>query len=176
LTSFIIYCVVICIVELVDQYSPSSAGLVLTHVLSLLVYLQWSIRMFGDVHEKMASIKQVTYYGNCVKQEASAVVEANRPAPNWPHQGRIQFLDVRLRYQEFGVDVLKNVNLNINPKEKIGTVGRTGSGKSSLLISLLRIVELSGGRIVIDGLDVAKIGLRDLRSRIAGADSVRRHN
>ncbi len=167
LTSFIIYCVVICIVELVDKYDPSTTGLVLTHVLSLLVYLQWSIRMFGDVHEKMASIKQVTYYGNCVKQEAPAVIQTNRPPADWPQKGHIQFQEVRLRYQEFGVDVLKNVTIEIKPKEKIGIVGRTGSGKSSLLISLLRIVELAGGRIVIDGLDVAKIGLRDLRSRIA---------
>ena len=72
-----------------------------------------------------------------------------------------------LRYQEYGVDVLKKVTINIKPKEKIGIVGRTGSGKSTLLISLLRIVEAAEGKIIIDGIDVAKIGLEDLRTKIA---------
>ncbi len=72
-----------------------------------------------------------------------------------------------LRYQEYGVDVLKNVTINIKPKEKIGIVGRTGSGKSTLLISLLRIVEAAGGKIIIDGIDVSQIGLEDLRTKIA---------
>ena len=157
----------IIIIELVDKYTPSAAGLVLTHVLQLLVYLQWSIRMFGDVHEKLASVKQVSYYGNSVKQEAPDIIESNRPDETWPQNGHISFEQIILRYQEFGVDVLKNVTIDIKPKEKIGIVGRTGSGKSSLLISLLRIVELSSGRIVIDGIDLAKIGLKDLRSRIA---------
>ena len=65
------------------------------------------------------------------------------------------------------MDVLKDVTLNIKAKEKIGIVGRTGSGKSTLLISLLRIVEAAEGKIVIDGMDVAKIGLKDLRTKIA---------
>jgi len=72
-----------------------------------------------------------------------------------------------LRYQEFGATVLKNVTLRIKPREKVGIVGRTGSGKSTLLISLLRIVESAEGKIVIDGVDISSLGLRDLRSKIA---------
>lgn len=123
--------------------------------------------MFGDIHEKIASIKQVIYYGNAVKQEALPIIENNRPPTDWPQRGNIKFNEVVLKYQEFSVSVLKNVSFNIKPKEKIGIVGRTGSGKSSLLISLLRIVEISEGQIIIDGIDVSKIGLKDLRSRIA---------
>lgn len=115
----------------------------------------------------MSSIKQVVYYGNAVKQEAPSVITSNIPDSSWPSKGRIQFINVVLKYQENGVSVLKNISLDIKPREKIGIVGRTGSGKSSLLISLLRIVELSEGEIVIDEIDVSKIGLADLRSRVA---------
>jgi ABC-type multidrug transport system fused ATPase/permease subunit len=123
--------------------------------------------MIGEVREKMTSIRQVTYYGNAVKLEALPIIDNNRPPENWPTEGNIKFKEVVLKYQEFGVAVLKGVNINIKPKEKIGIVGRTGSGKSTLLISLLRIVELAEGEIIIDNLDVAKLGLKDLRSRIA---------
>jgi ABC-type multidrug transport system fused ATPase/permease subunit len=167
LTSFIIYVTVILIVLLVREYPPSTSGLVLSNVLQLLVFLQWTVRMCGDCHEKVASIKQISYYGNSVEQEALAIVENNRPPKEWPARGQIHFSDVWLRYQEGGACILKGVTIDIKPKEKIGIVGRTGSGKSTLLISLLRIVELCEGEITIDGIDVSKIGLKDLRSRIA---------
>ncbi len=162
-----IYCVVIVVIETMQQYPASVAGLVLSNVLQLLVFLQWTVRMFGDVRERMASVKQVSYYGNAVKPEAPPVIENCRPPANWPQKGVISFNSVVLRYQEYGVAVLKGVTINIKAKEKIGIVGRTGSGKSTLLISLLRIVEASEGQIFIDGIDIAKIGLRDLRSKIA---------
>jgi ABC-type multidrug transport system fused ATPase/permease subunit len=167
LTSFMIYTTTIIIVELADQYPATACGLVLSNILQLLVFLQWTIRMFGEVLEKLGSIKQVAYYGNAVTQEALPIIEDKRPPADWPSHGHIEFTNVVLKYQEFGVAVLKNVNLHIKSKEKVGIVGRTGSGKSTLLISLLRIVELADGEISIDGLDVSPMGLRDLRSRIA---------
>ncbi len=69
------------------------------------------------------------------------------------------------RYQDFGVDVLKDITINIKAIEKIGIVSRTSSGKSTLLISLLRIIEATSGQIIIDGIDVSKIGLEDLRTK-----------
>ncbi len=167
LTSFIIYTTVICVVQLISSYPASVSGLVLSNVLQLLVFLQWSVRMFGDVREKLTSVKQVTYYGNEVKQEPPSIIDTNRPPANWPPEGNIKFDHVVLKYQEFGVAVLKDISLNIRKHEKIGIVGRTGSGKSTLLISLLRIVDACEGKIVIDGVDIAQIGLMDLRSKIA---------
>jgi ABC-type multidrug transport system fused ATPase/permease subunit len=167
LVSFVIYTAVVIVVETVARYPASTSGLVVSNVLQLLVIFQWSFRMFSDVWEKSTSIKQVTYYGNSVKQEAAHVIESSRPPKEWPQYGNVRFNNVVLKYQDFGVSVLKGVTLNIKPKEKIGIVGRTGSGKSTLLISLLRIVELSDGEIVIDGLNISKMGLSDLRSRIA---------
>lgn len=109
----------------------------------------------------------MSYYGNSVEQEALPIIKDCRPPEGWPVSGNIKFSNVVLRYQEFGVDVLKSVTINIKQKEKIGIVGRTGSGKSTLLISLLRIVEAASGKIIIDGIDVSKIGLEDLRTKIA---------
>ena len=167
LTSFMVYTTVIVVVELALEYTDSDCGLVVSNILQLLVFFQWTVRMFGEVREKMASVKQVSYYGNSVAQEAPSIIEDNRPPNNWPENGNIRFQKVSLKYHELGICVLKGVDLNIKPREKIGIVGRTGSGKSTLLISLLRIVEACDGRIVIDGLDVSKIGLQDLRSKIA---------
>ena len=167
LVSMIIYTVVIVDISYINQYSASVSGLVLSNVLQLLVFLQWAVRMFGEVREKMTSVKQISYYGNSVPQESPSIIDDNRPAKEWPEKGNITFDKVVLKYQEFGVAVLKGISLNIKPREKIGIVGRTGSGKSTLLISLLRIVEASEGKIVIDDIDVSKIGLQDLRSKIA---------
>jgi len=169
LTSFMIYTTVVIVIELSLQkeYTASTCGLVISNVLQLLVFLQWAVRMFSEVREKLASVKQVSYYGNSVQQESPAIVHDQRPPQGWPNKGDIKFANVVLRYQEYGVDVLKNVTISIKQKEKIGIVGRTGSGKSTLLISLLRIVEAAEGKIIIDGIDVSKIGLEDLRTKIA---------
>ncbi|KAI9208345.1 P-loop containing nucleoside triphosphate hydrolase protein [Polychytrium aggregatum] len=89
-----------------------------------------------------------------------------RPLRSWPAQGLIEFRDVQMRYAADLPLVLKGVMLRVEPKQKIGVVGRTGSGKSSLVFSLFRMTELSGGAIVIDGIDTAQLTLHDLRSRI----------
>jgi ABC-type multidrug transport system fused ATPase/permease subunit len=166
LVSFVIYCAIIIVVELRFEYPAATSGLVISNVLQLLVFLQWTVRMFGEVRDKLASVKQVSYYGNSVEQEPPHIIESNRPPENWPQKGNIRYSNIVLKYHEFGVAVLKSVSINIKPKEKIGIVGRTGSGKSTLLISLLRIVESCEGQIIIDGIDISKIGLRDLRNKI----------
>ena len=167
LTSFIIYFTVIVVIELKNDYPVSTSGLVISNVLQLLVFLQWAVRMFGDVREKMTSVKQVSYYGNSVEQEPFMLTDLTPLPKDWPQNGRITFSNVVLKYQKLGVDVLKSVSVNIKPREKIGIVGRTGSGKSTLLITLLRIVEMNEGKIIIDDIDISKINLHDLRSKIA---------
>ena len=113
---------------------------------------------------QMTSTERIVKYGK-LKQEASPV-NNNRPPDGWPEQGCIDFRNVSLYYYEGAPSALTDVTFSIHHKEKIGIVGRTGSGKSSLMRTLFRMTEPEGG-IFIDGVDVTEIGLRDLRSRIS---------
>ena len=168
LSSFVVYFTAFLLVSNRNEPDMASiAGLALSNALQMLVFVQWTVRMIGDVMAQMSSVGQLVYYGNSVAPEAPSEIPEKKPADEWPVDGKIQFKDISLRYTEYGVKVLKNINFTIYPTEKIGIVGRTGSGKSTLLISLLRIVEACEGLITIDGLDVSEIGLDDLRTKIA---------
>jgi ABC-type multidrug transport system fused ATPase/permease subunit len=167
LSSLVVYFSALLVVMNRDTKDMSSiAGLALSNALQMLVFVQWTVRMWGEVNSQMSSVGQIVHYSD-IPSEAPAEIEETKPPKSWPAQGRIDFENIRLRYSKFGVDVLKDINLTIHPREKIGIVGRTGSGKSTLLVSLLRIVEAAEGKITIDGVDVSKIGLADLRSKIA---------
>ncbi|KAJ2448982.1 hypothetical protein EV183_005139 [Coemansia sp. RSA 2336] len=101
-----------------------------------------------------------------VQREAPAVIESASPPANWPTDGTIEFQSYSMRYRPDNELVLKNLSFSIGRREKIGIVGRTGAGKSSLTHALMRTVEADSGRIIIDGIDISTIGLYDLRSRI----------
>ncbi|KAJ1564651.1 hypothetical protein HK405_014305 [Cladochytrium tenue] len=101
-----------------------------------------------------------------IPQEAAYEVPATKPAGEWPKNGEIEFRGYSTRYRE-GLDlVLNGVSFKVRPNEKLGVVGRTGAGKSSLTLSLFRLIEPAGGQILIDGVDVSSLGLFDLRSRM----------
>ena len=89
-----------------------------------------------------------------------------QPAAEWPQEGRVEFSDIELRYAPEEKDVLRNLSFKTEPREKVGIVGRTGAGKSSLVAALFRLAE-PRGKIIIDGVDVLKIGLKDLRAKIS---------
>ncbi|KAH8825289.1 multidrug resistance-associated ABC transporter [Flagelloscypha sp. PMI_526] len=89
-----------------------------------------------------------------------------RPDDNWPEHGHIQCQNVSIRYAADLPDVLHEVSFEVSPGEKVGILGRTGSGKSTLAFSLLRFVDPTEGRIIVDGHDIAKVGFSDLRSRL----------
>ncbi|EGF76338.1 hypothetical protein BATDEDRAFT_21115 [Batrachochytrium dendrobatidis JAM81] len=167
LSSLFIYFSSLLLVVNRDQPGIDSVGgLALSNALQMLVFVQWTVRMWGEVETQMASVGQLVYYG-ATKPEAPFEIPEKKPPADWPTKGLINFNNIVLKYQKFGVAVLKNVSCTIYPTEKIGIVGRTGSGKSTLLVSLLRIVESSEGKITIDGLDVSQIGLHDLRNKVA---------
>ena len=146
--------------------APSVAGLALSNALQMLVFLQWTVRQMGDVQAQISTVGQLDYYGRMIEPEAPAENPATKPDTSWPQEGRIDFDHLVLSYRKNTPPVLKDVSFTINPMEKIGIVGRTGSGKSTLLVGLLRIVEASGGVILIDGVDISKIGLKDLRTKV----------
>ena len=107
-----------------------------------------------------------------IETEPSAEGEGKLPPAHWPaRNGSIEIENLSFRYAEDLPDVIRDLSLSIQPGEKLGVVGRTGSGKSSLAMTLLRASPLSGGRILIDGLDIAEVSLHALRSRIVRIDS-----
>ena len=109
------------------------------------------------------SVERVEEYADLPQEAAWKTVEVN---PKWPQSGIVEFNNYQFRYRE-GLDlVLKGINFKTNSQEKIGIVGRTGAGKSSLTLALFRIVEAAGGKIIIDDIDISGIGLHSLRSRL----------
>lgn len=141
------------------------AGLAISLALSVTQSLNWSVRMASDLEGQMVSVERVKTYSTMI-QEAPHYMETD-PSEAWPQSGAIEIKKVCLKYREGLPLVLTGVDLTIPPRYKIGIVGRTGAGKSSLLSALLRIVELDSGSIHIDGIDISNIGLHALRSKIA---------
>ncbi|KAJ5104843.1 hypothetical protein NUU61_002190 [Penicillium alfredii] len=146
--------------------SAGMVGLAMSYALQITQSLNWIVRQTVEVETNIVSVERVLEYAN-LPSEAPEVIFKRRPAIGWPAQGAVSFKDYSTRYRA-GLDlVLKDVSLDIKPREKIGVVGRTGAGKSSLTLALFRIIEAASGNISIDGLDVSTIGLFDLRGRLA---------
>ncbi|GAA5955029.1 hypothetical protein JCM3765_003165 [Sporobolomyces pararoseus] len=147
--------------------SPSQTGLVLSYILTVSQAFSWMVRQGAEVENDMNSVERLLHYGNNLEEEAPAVIEDNRPAESWPAAGAIEFDNVFMSYRPDLPPVLKGLSLSVGAGERIGVVGRTGAGKSSIMMTLFRIVEVTSGRITIDGVDISKIGLSDLRSRLS---------
>ncbi|KAK7522124.1 P-loop containing nucleoside triphosphate hydrolase protein [Phyllosticta citriasiana] len=145
--------------------SPSIAGLVLSYILSIVQMFQFSVRQLAEVENNMNSTERIHYYGSALEQEAPLKLAPVRET--WPESGEINFDNVQMRYREGLPLVLRGFSMHVRPGERIGIVGRTGAGKSTIMSTLFRLVELSGGKITIDGVDIGTIGLADLRSRLA---------
>ncbi|KAJ5191465.1 Metal resistance protein YCF1 [Penicillium cinerascens] len=148
------------------RLAPGMVGLAMSYALQITQSLNWIVRQTVEVETNIVSVERVLEYAN-LPSEAPEVIFKRRPAIGWPAQGAVSFKNYSTRYRE-GLDlVLKDIDLDIKPHEKIGVVGRTGAGKSSLTLALFRIIEPANGTISIDDLDVSSIGLFDLRGRLA---------
>lgn len=141
-------------------------GLAMSYALQITTSLNWIVRQTVEVETNIVSVERVLEYAR-LPSEAPEIIHRNRPPVSWPAKGEVEFHNYSARYRE-GLDlVLKNVSLDIKSHEKIGVVGRTGAGKSSLTLALFRIIEPDTGYISIDGLNTSTIGLLDLRTRLA---------
>ncbi|KAI9775055.1 MAG: hypothetical protein M1835_005954 [Candelina submexicana] len=146
--------------------SAGMVGLAMSYALQITQSLNWVVRQSVEVETNIVSVERVLEYGR-LPSEAPEVISRHRPSISWPAQGAVSFNDYSTRYRP-GLDlVLKHINLSIAAHEKIGVVGRTGAGKSSLTLALFRIIEPVSGNISIDGLNTSTIGLLDLRRRLA---------
>ncbi|ORY22828.1 ABC transporter type 1, transmembrane domain-containing protein [Naematelia encephala] len=149
-----------------DHISASKLGVVLTYSLSAASVFSNLVQMWAMVEQEMNNVERVQYY-NDLEVEAQPHLPTDPPPSEWPTKGLVEFRDVQLRYRPDLPLVLKGLTFTINPGEKVGIIGRTGAGKSSMTQALLRTVEISGGAIVVDGKDLLSLGLETVRSRIA---------
>eukprot|EP01127_Copromyxa_protea_P023166 TRINITY_DN8609_c0_g1_i1.p1 TRINITY_DN8609_c0_g1~~TRINITY_DN8609_c0_g1_i1.p1 ORF type:complete len:1677 (-),score=373.81 TRINITY_DN8609_c0_g1_i1:59-4801(-) len=149
-----------------DTMTPGTSGMLITFSFQMVGAFQWAVRSYAETENNMAYYERLQEYNQNVKPEAERIIHP-RPAPSWPREGAIEFKDVVVSYREDLKPVLKNATFSIKPREKIGIVGRTGAGKSTLTTVLFRLVEPSSGKVIIDGIDISTIGLDDLRSKLA---------
>ncbi|TFK50640.1 multidrug resistance-associated ABC transporter [Heliocybe sulcata] len=149
--------------------SPGIAGLCITSAMSFTFNSYWACRYWTALELDLNSVERVVEYLD-LPQEPPAVIESNRPPAYWPSSSNqnalISVEDLVIKYIPELPAVLHGVSFQLRPRERVGLLGRTGSGKSTLAMSVLRFVDPTSGRIVIDGIDISTIGVHDLRSRI----------
>uniref|UniRef100_A0A0E0L856 ABC transporter C family member 13 n=1 Tax=Oryza punctata TaxID=4537 RepID=A0A0E0L856_ORYPU len=146
-------------------YRNSFVGMALSYGLSLNMSLVFSIQNQCNLANQIISVERVNQYMD-IASEAAEVIEENRPAPDWPQVGKVELRDLKIKYRQDAPLVLHGITCTFEGGHKIGIVGRTGSGKTTLIGALFRLVEPAGGKIIIDSMDITTIGLHDLRSRL----------
>ncbi|KYR00638.1 ABC transporter C family protein [Tieghemostelium lacteum] len=166
--------------------NPALGSLSITTALGLTGFLNWSTRSYTEIELKMNSVERVLSYIETPSEDSKIknkhqmeVLESNNSEftladchdialpDNWPHTGKIEFKNVEIKYRDNMDPVIRDLSFTIEGNEKIGIVGRTGSGKSTIGGSLLRLVECSEGTILIDGIDISQVSLNDLRQRLS---------
>ncbi|XP_078051150.1 ATP-binding cassette sub-family C member 10 isoform X1 [Augochlora pura] len=155
------------IAVLQHQYSiadPGLIGLVITYILSITGLLSGVVNAFTETEREMIAVERVKQYLEKIAIEPN---NGDSPPYAWPSQGVVEFREVVLRYREHLTPSLNGISFITRPAEKIGVVGRTGAGKSSLFASLFRLTEITSGTILIDGINIQTLQLTALRSRLA---------
>lgn len=150
-----------------ETINPALKGLALSYTIQLTGLLQFVVRLSTEVEAKFTSVERLLeYITGCVSEGPRTIKDTNIPT-GWPQEGAITFKNYSMRYRENTPIVLNKLTINIKPQEKVGIVGRTGSGKSSLGVALFRLAEPAEGTILIDDMDISKLGLKDLRSKLS---------
>ncbi|KAF7102142.1 hypothetical protein CFC21_103325 [Triticum aestivum] len=146
-------------------FSPGFVGMALSYGLSLNIMFVASIQFQCNLGNQIISIERVNQYMD-IQSEATEVAEENRPLPDWPQNGNVEIRDLKIRYRIDLPLVLHGITCKFEGGDNIGIVGRTGSGKTTLIGALFRLVEPAEGKVIIDSVDITMIGLHDLRSRL----------
>uniref|UniRef100_A0A8C5AWW6 Multidrug resistance-associated protein 5-like n=1 Tax=Gadus morhua TaxID=8049 RepID=A0A8C5AWW6_GADMO len=162
--------VALLIVLMHRQIPPAYAGLALSYAVQLTGLFQFTVRLLSETEARFTSVERINHYIKNLESEAPRQITggtSSPAAPGWPQRGGLSFRDVDMRYRDDLPLVLKKLCFEIAPEETVGVVGRTGSGKSSLGVALFRLVELAGGSITVDGVNIADLGLEELRGQLA---------
>ncbi|KAF8943963.1 hypothetical protein BGZ47_004806 [Haplosporangium gracile] len=144
---------------------PGLAGLSLSYSLTFTDHILWLCRLYSEMEMNMNSVERVREYMD-LPQEPPAVIEGCRPPPGWPNNGEINVEHLVMQYSPDDPPVIRDVSFHVKPREKIGIVGRTGAGKSTLAVAFFRFMELTAGKITVDGIDISTLGVHDLRSSL----------
>lgn len=150
-----------------DNVQSGDVGLAILHCLTMMGMCQWGIRETASLENQMTSVERIREYCDVQSEpELETSDPSNKPPGEWPNAGKLIFDNLKMKYHESGEYILKGLNFEVNSSEKIGIVGRTGAGKSSIIQSIFRL-NLNEGLIQIDERDISLIGLHDLRSKIS---------
>ncbi|KAI4887709.1 hypothetical protein NFI96_025031, partial [Prochilodus magdalenae] len=148
-----------------DSLSPGIMGLSISYALQVTTSLNWLVRMSSELETNIVAVEKVKEYGDTEKEAEWKLEHTSVPA-GWPTAGHIEISNFGIRYRADLELAIHDINVTIEGGEKVGIVGRTGAGKSSLTLGLFRIIEAAQGEIRIDGVNIADMGLHELRSRI----------
>ncbi|KAL3653593.1 Multidrug resistance-associated protein 7 [Castilleja foliolosa] len=146
-------------------FSSGFIGMALSYGLSLNMSLVFSINNQCMLANYIISVERLDQYMH-IPSEAPEVIKENRPPASWPIEGKVEIRDLQIKYRQDAPLVLHGITCTFEGGHRIGIVGRTGSGKTTLIGALFRLVEPTGGKIIVDGIDISTIGLHDLRSRL----------
>lgn len=163
--NIIIFCSALFAVLGRENLSPGLVGLSVSYALSVTQTLNWLVRMTSEVETNIVAAERLKEYADS-PTEAAWTNPDHTPEESWPNNGSIHFEEYCTRYREGLPLVLKDLTFSVKGGERVGIVGRTGAGKSSLTLALFRLIEKASGRILIDNLDISNLGLHDLRSKI----------
>ncbi|KAL7401785.1 hypothetical protein ABVT39_004606 [Epinephelus coioides] len=153
--------------SLYNQLSTGLVGLGLTYALMVSNYMNWMVRNLADMEVQLGSVKRINGLLKTEPENYEGLLSVSQVPEGWPREGEIKIQNLSVRYDATLKPVLKNVNAHISPGQKVGICGRTGSGKSSFSLAFFRMVDMFEGRIVIDDIDIAKLPLQTLRSRLS---------
>ncbi|KAF0384836.1 ABC transporter [Gigaspora margarita] len=162
----LIYCASLLAVMQRFQVEPAIIGLILSYATQVTADFNWCVRQFAEVEANMNAVERLVHYTDNLESEPASIITDNRPSPEWPVKGEIFINNLVIQYGPDNPPAIKGVTIDIKDCEKIGIVGRTGCGKSTLATSFFRLIEPKSGQIIVDGIDITKIGLKDLRSKI----------
>jgi ABC-type multidrug transport system fused ATPase/permease subunit len=147
----------------IPSINAALAGFALSFAVNYSINVVWTLRHYADMELDMNSTERIVEYTNLPIEEQGGI----DPPAAWPTEGRVEVDDLFVSYAPDLAPVLKGITFDVKPRERVGIVGRTGAGKSSLTLALFQFIRASSGSIFIDGLDISKVKLKELRSRLA---------
>ncbi|KAK6349334.1 hypothetical protein TWF730_010082 [Orbilia blumenaviensis] len=151
------------LVVTIPNMDAALAGFAMSFAMEYTFAMIWALRRYADLELDFNAAERVIEYSIIPTEDQSGAT----PPAAWPHEGKVEVKDLVVAYADDLNPVLKGISFDVKPRERVGVVGRTGAGKSSLTLAIFRFLKAREGSIVIDGLDISKITLKDLRSRLA---------